>query len=389
MSENKPIISGIFERRVELDADKKLKDREDFYVIVHRRLFTNGRIKELHGARLHVLLALMLHADAKGEAFPSQATIASETGYRIRAVNTALQGLRAAGFITYEREHRADGTFAKHATYKLVLGASEAGSAPDCQKDNQAPECRKGNMQKDNERITPSEEVTPDTSTEGTSSNVKGLPAAGLNVAGVNIPAALLARLDDEGEGLTDAMAVEASGVHRKGRGNDLARFKGFVADVALAAEADPVAGRVVQLSLDDTAKNIARCRGNVIDYFAGVLVRKAIRAEAFDLLKWLDADARAREWKRTVIKTSKALALIAEKRRLAEKGKAKPMSEADLVAERQRIEDLVVKARAQHYRDSGQQAEHQEYIDRLERKLTVLGAPPRAQIIPSARAMT
>lgn len=47
-----------------------------------------------------MLLNLCHHANAEGEAFPSVATVAKETGYSPKAVITALEGLRSLGIVT-------------------------------------------------------------------------------------------------------------------------------------------------------------------------------------------------------------------------------------------------------------------------------------------------
>lgn len=57
-----------------------------------------------------VILALACYADPKGRAFPSQATLAFDTGLCERTVRTALASLESLGWIVRERRNKRDGS---------------------------------------------------------------------------------------------------------------------------------------------------------------------------------------------------------------------------------------------------------------------------------------
>lgn len=80
-----------------------------------------------------VLIILANYADEKGEAWPSQKTIAAQACMTDRAVRSNLAKLEAAGLIGRTHRYRKDGTFASDA-YRLHLDrkpATEATPAED------------------------------------------------------------------------------------------------------------------------------------------------------------------------------------------------------------------------------------------------------------------
>lgn len=72
-----------------------------------------GRLHELKGARLPVLMAIALHTDGK-TSWPTFDTIMQETGLARPTVAKAITDLEAGGWISVKREHR------KASVYQLL-----------------------------------------------------------------------------------------------------------------------------------------------------------------------------------------------------------------------------------------------------------------------------
>jgi predicted transcriptional regulator len=68
-----------------------------------------SRQKIRSSVAMRVLLSLAEKANRAGECFPSQATIAGETGYSKRSVEYAMKALEEWGFITRKKRGKANG----------------------------------------------------------------------------------------------------------------------------------------------------------------------------------------------------------------------------------------------------------------------------------------
>lgn len=73
------------------------------------RLVKRLRDSGLSASARAVLRVLADYADDKGRSFPSQVTLATDTGLSERTVRTALSQLEAAGWIVRERRYRPGG----------------------------------------------------------------------------------------------------------------------------------------------------------------------------------------------------------------------------------------------------------------------------------------
>ena len=68
------------------------------------------KVRGLTAPAKAVFLALACYADPKGRCFPSQRTLAADSGLCERTVRTALSQLEGLGWIVRERRNRADGS---------------------------------------------------------------------------------------------------------------------------------------------------------------------------------------------------------------------------------------------------------------------------------------
>lgn len=299
-----PILSGIFQRWRDLDHSGKARSSDDWFILVHRRLFTSGAIRKLHGARLHVLLALVMHANAEAEAWPTQQRLAEHTGYSVAAVNRAVQGLETDGFIQRERLRGDDGTFSGATRYKLHLPGAEEAWTPHAQNAKVEPdspfatvaECEPKEETSTSKQETPNAATSSD-DTEELRARAEGMPSWN-TLVDAQLP------LSDR---LLETLArVEASGVG----GKLTERFLEFVAGIVpkLETEADR---QIVQAALTVTAdKQAKEFKSNPLDYFVGVLLNKAKTAARVELIGYISQQARARGWENT---TKKALTAQAE----------------------------------------------------------------------------
>ncbi len=73
---------------------------------------------ELHPSDAAVLMAIALHADADGHAFPGEALLAAETGIGVRTVSRSVARLRERGIVdvTQGRQHAPNRYALRHAT---------------------------------------------------------------------------------------------------------------------------------------------------------------------------------------------------------------------------------------------------------------------------------
>ena len=84
-----------------------------------------SRQKIRSSVALRVLLALAEKANKAGECFPSQATIAAETGYSKRSVEYAMKALEGWGLITRKKRGKAGGKGRCSDLVTLVMDAEE------------------------------------------------------------------------------------------------------------------------------------------------------------------------------------------------------------------------------------------------------------------------
>lgn len=120
----KLILGGVFATHTEMDADGNITRKDDFHLRLYWELFHSGAIKKLKGAKLHVLLAIAMHADQRAEGWPSIDRLTDMLPYGKNSINQAIQALEEDGFIEREQQRGQAGKFG-NMKYRIRYGVPD------------------------------------------------------------------------------------------------------------------------------------------------------------------------------------------------------------------------------------------------------------------------
>ncbi len=96
------------------------KDNDRYYFVkCDVRLKYDGTLAKLKGAPLAVYLAIGLHVNRNGIAYPSLETLSEKTGYSRRQVVRAIKKLTSMGLIGVERGGFTDDGKPRASVYRL------------------------------------------------------------------------------------------------------------------------------------------------------------------------------------------------------------------------------------------------------------------------------
>lgn len=120
--EKKLLFGGIFETHQEWDEFGNVIQREEFYLRLYWNLWHSGMMKQLKGARFHVLMTIAMHANKNAECFPSVRQMEKLLPYNKNAINKAINDLIDLGLLEREQQRAESGKF-NHNTYKIKYQA--------------------------------------------------------------------------------------------------------------------------------------------------------------------------------------------------------------------------------------------------------------------------
>lgn len=86
--------------------------------------------RQVHASARHILSVLWTYTDMKGGCWPSQETLARQSGYSVRTVRTALQRLERAGVLLREVPKLCDRRARRQTTVYRITLRPEAPAAP-------------------------------------------------------------------------------------------------------------------------------------------------------------------------------------------------------------------------------------------------------------------
>lgn len=118
------ILGGVFATHTEMDADGNIVEKDHFHLRLYWELFHSGAIMKLKGAKLHVLLAIAMHADKRAESWPSIDRLTDLVPYGKNAINQAIQSLEEDGFIEREQGRGQAGQFGS-MKYRIRYGVPD------------------------------------------------------------------------------------------------------------------------------------------------------------------------------------------------------------------------------------------------------------------------
>lgn len=118
MEKQKLIFGGVFATHTEMDEYGNVIQRDDFHTRVYWHLWESGAMMKLKGAKLHVLMTIIMHADKRGEGFPSIRRMAEILPYNKDAINKAINELIELDFLERDQKRSGKGTF-DHNTYRI------------------------------------------------------------------------------------------------------------------------------------------------------------------------------------------------------------------------------------------------------------------------------